>query len=137
MDQFITKYYETIEFPKISDILKNSFSMLIPVGGINVTNASYDVNVNKLNRVISKICAVCAKPENNQLKQNPVDQFNENDVDLGAFFNFDDVEGIDIDDENLRYQKVLKFTDCNNFTIPVIILSARAVLLNVVNFKGN
>ncbi|CAB4856986.1 unannotated protein [freshwater metagenome] len=26
---------------------------------------------------------------------------------------------------------------CNNFTIPVIILSARAVLLNVVNCKGN
>lgn len=119
VDKFITSYYETIEFPKISDVLKNSFSMLIPAGGINVTNASYDVNVNKLTRVINKICAVCAPTQNNELKQNAVDQFNEADVDLGSFFNFDDVEGIDIDDENLRYQKVLKFTDCNNFTIPV------------------
>jgi hypothetical protein len=119
IDQFITKYYESIEFPKISDVLKNSFSMLIPAGGINVTNSSYDVNMNKLTRVINKICAVCGSPQNNGLKQNPVDQFNEGDIDMGAFFNFDDVEGIDIDDENLRYQKVLKFTDCNNFTIPV------------------
>lgn len=119
IDQFITKYYETIEFPKISDVLKNSFSMLIPAGGINVTNGSYDVNLNKLTRVINKICAVCGSPQNTSLKQNAVDQFNENDVDFGSFFNFDDVEGIDIDDENLRYQKVLRFTDCNNFTIPV------------------
>ena len=119
IDQFITKYYESIEFPKISDVLKNSFSMLIPAGGINVTNSSYDVNMNKLTRVIDKICAVCAKSENTGLKQNAVDQFNEGDIDFGAFFNFDDVEGIDIDDENLRYQKVLRFTDCNNFTIPV------------------
>ena len=119
IDQFITKYYETIEFPKISDVLKNSFSMLIPAGGINVTNGSYDVNLNKLTRVIDKICAVCGSPQNTSLKQNAVDQFNENDVDFGSFFNFDDVEGIDIDDENLRYQKVLRFTDCNNFTIPV------------------
>ena len=104
IDQFITKYYESIEFPKISDVLKNS---------------SYDVNMNKLTRVIDKICAVCAKSENSGLKQNAVDQFNEGDIDFGAFFNFDDVEGIDIDDENLRYQKVLRFTDCNNFTIPV------------------
>lgn len=119
VDQFITKYYETIEFPKISDILKNSFSMLIPTGGVNSTNGSYDLNLNKLTRVINKVCAVCAPPSNNTLKQNPTDQFNEADVDFGAFFNFDDVEGIDIDDENLRYQKVLRFTDCNNFTIPV------------------
>jgi len=119
IDQFLTKYYETIEFPKISDILKNSFSMLMPVGGINVTNASYDVKTNELNRIINKICAACAKLENPELKQNPVDQFDENDIDLGSFFNFEDVEGIDIDDENLRYQKVLRFVDCNNFQIPV------------------
>jgi archaellum component FlaC len=86
IDQFITKYYETIEFPKISDVLKNSFSMLIPAGGINVTNGSYDVNLNKLTRVINKICAVCGSPQNTSLKQNAVDQFNENDVDFGSFF---------------------------------------------------
>lgn len=121
VDQFITKYYETIEFPKISDILKNSVAMMMPIGGVNSTNATYDINLNKLNRVISKICAACANDQNNDLKQNAIDQFKEATptTDLGKFIDFDDVEGIDLDDENLRYQKVLRFRDCNNFQIPV------------------
>jgi hypothetical protein len=119
VDAFITKYYETIEFPKISDILKNSMSMLAPVGGINSTNSNYDINLNKLMRIINKICAVCPPPSNDDLKQNPIDQFNEGEIDLGAFFDFDDVEGIDLDDENARYEKVLRFVDCNNYSIPV------------------
>jgi hypothetical protein len=93
--------------------------LVIPVGGINSSNANYDINLNKLMRVINKICAACAPPINDSLKQDPIDQFNENDVDLGLFFDFDDVEGIDLDDENLRYEKVLRFVDCNNYNLPV------------------
>jgi hypothetical protein len=119
VDSFITKYYESIEFPKISDILKNTLSLVVPVGGINSENSNYDLNLNKLMRVINKICAACPAPSNETLKQNPVDQFNEGDVEIGAFFDFDDVEGIDIDDENLRYNKVLRFVDCNNYNLPV------------------
>lgn len=119
VDSFITKYYESIEFPKISDILKNTLSLVVPVGGINSQNSNYDVNLNKLMRVINKICAACPAPSNDTLKQTPIDQFNEGDVEIGAFFDFDDVEGIDIDDENLRYNKVLRFVDCNNYNLPV------------------
>lgn len=119
IDQFVSKYYETIEFPDISDILKNSMSMLVPTGGINSTNSNYDINLNKLMRVINKICAVCPPPSNDELKQNPADQFNEGELDLSAFFDFDDVEGIDLDDENSRYEKVLRFVDCNNYSLPV------------------
>jgi len=119
IDQFVTKYYETIEFPDISDILKNSMSLLIPTGGVNTSNSNYDINLNKLMRVINKICAVCAPPSNDELKQNAVDQFNEGEIDLSDFFDFDDVEGIDLDDENSRYQKVLRFVDCNNYNLPV------------------
>jgi hypothetical protein len=119
IDEFVSKYYETIEFPDISDILKNSMSMLVPAGGINSTNSNYDINLNKLMRVINKICAVCPPPSNDDLKQNPADQFNEGELDLSAFFDFDDVEGIDLDDENSRYEKVLRFVDCNNYSLPV------------------
>jgi hypothetical protein len=119
VDSFITKYYESIEFPKISDILKNTLSLVVPVGGVNTENSNYDLNLNKLMRVINKICAACPAPSNETLKQNAVDQFNEGDVEIGAFFDFDDVEGIDIDDENLRYNKVLRFVDCNNYNLPV------------------
>jgi hypothetical protein len=94
-------------------------SMLVPAGGINSTNSNYDINLNKLMRVINKICAVCPPPSNDDLKQNPSDQFNEGELDLSAFFDFDDVEGIDLDDENSRYEKVLRFVDCNNYSLPV------------------
>ena len=53
------------------------------------------------------------------LKQNAVDQFSDKDFDLDILFDFDNVEGIDIDQETLRYQKVMQFQDCNNFKIPV------------------
>ena len=119
VDEFITKYYETIEFPKISDILKNTFSLVVPIGGVNSSNANYDINTNKLMRVINKVCAVCPAPSNDSLKQNPIDQVNEGDIDLAEFFDFDDVEGIDIDGENLRYEKVMRFVDCNNYNLPV------------------
>jgi hypothetical protein len=119
VDSFISKYYESIEFPKISDILKNTLSLVVPVGGVNSENSNYDLNLNKLMRVINKICAACPAPSNDTLKQNPIDQFNEGDIEIGDFFDFDDVEGIDIDDENLRYNKVLRFVDCNNYNLPV------------------
>lgn len=119
VDSFITKYYESIEFPKISDILKNTFSLVVPIGGVNSSNANYDINTNKLMRVINKVCAVCPAPTNDTLKQNPIDQVNEADIDFAEFFDFDDVEGIDLDDENLRYDKVMRFVDCNNYNLPV------------------
>lgn len=119
IDMFVTKYYETIEFPDISDILKNSMNLLAPTGGINTSNSSFDINLNKLMRVINKICAVCPPPSNDELKQNPADQFNEGEIDFGEFFDFDDVEGIDLDNENARYDKVLRFVDCNNYSLPI------------------
>jgi hypothetical protein len=56
---------------------------------------------------------------NNLSNQTAVDLFDENDQDMELYFDFDDVEGIDLDDEDNRYRKVLKFTDCNNFEAPV------------------
>jgi hypothetical protein len=122
VDGFLKKYYESIEFPKISDILKNSLASIAPVGGINSTNSSMDVKTNELNRIINSICSLCQNPQNNNgssLKQNAINQFSDNEVDLGLIFDFDSVEGIDIDQETLRYQKVMQFQDCNNFKVPV------------------
>jgi hypothetical protein len=45
--------------------------------------------------------------------------FNETDEDVESYFDFDDVEGIDLDDEDSKFRRVLKFTDCDNFETPV------------------
>ena len=117
VDQFIQKYFEGIEFPKLSDVFKNTLAMMMPIGGLNSTNGSYDVNTNILMKFIEKIMGDCGSPQKN-LNQNAVSQINENDIDPEFFFDFDALEGIDLDDE-LRYRKVMRFKDCNNYEMPV------------------
>lgn len=125
IDQFITKYYESIEFPSLTDVLKNTFAMIIPIGdpsGVitpgGKSNPELDQALSRLIKMLDKIMAYCDN-DTSTLKQNPVNQFSEREQDIFTFFDFDDVEGIDLDDENRRYNKVLKFVDCNNFEIPM------------------
>jgi hypothetical protein len=122
VDQFITRYYESIEFPRLTDVVKNTFAMMAPIGDISISqsnksNPGFDSAIGKLMRSLEKIMGVCDN-NNTELKQNPVDQFSERGGEF-TFFDFDEVEGIDLDDENRRYNKVLRFTDCNNFEIPM------------------
>lgn len=118
VDGFIKSYFESIEMPKIADIMKNTFANIVPVGGINSTNGSYDGNLNILNRVVESIMGDCGTPAPN-LNQNAVNQFNENDIDPLIFFDFDGLEGIYLDDDKFRFDKVMKFSDCNNYMMPV------------------
>jgi hypothetical protein len=39
-------------------------------------------------------------------------------MDIESYFDFNDVEGIDVDDRDTRFRKVLKFVDCGNFEVP-------------------
>jgi hypothetical protein len=123
VDQFITKYYESIEFPRLTDVIKNTFAVMFPIGDIlsvsqnNKSNPAFDSTLGKLIKSIDKIMGFC-DDNNVELKQNPVNQFSERESEF-TFFDFDDIEGIDLDDENRRLNKVLRFTDCNNFEIPM------------------
>lgn len=117
-EDFFNDYYSTIEMPDIQQIVKNA--MLLSLGGGSGDNVSYQKGLDFLNRLLSKLFAICGSPKDGQnLKQNAVDMFNENDEDIESYFDFNNTEGIDLDDENNRFRKVLKFTDCNNFEIPV------------------
>jgi hypothetical protein len=114
VDQFITKYYESIEFPKMKDVVKAAFSMLVPTkDGPN----QYDVKLSKLVKALNACMGYC-DDRKDPLKRTPTD-IPENNIDILDFFNFDAVEGIDLDDENRRLNKVLRFVDCNNYDLPV------------------
>jgi len=118
VEDFFNDYYSTIELPDIQEITKNA--MFLTLFGGNGDNPAFQKGVNYLNRLISKLFSICGSPKQGQsLKQNAVDMFNENDEDIEFYFNFDDIEGIDIDDENNRFRKVLKFRSCNDFEVPV------------------
>lgn len=113
VDEFLTTYYTNIEFLDISGVTKTA--VLMTLQGDGTEPPLFDKGFNDLNRLLSKLCALCNNPTSNGTNQNPTTQFNENDEDVEFYFDFDDVEGIDLDDENARYKKVLRFKDCNNF----------------------
>jgi hypothetical protein len=113
VDEFLTTYYTNIEFLDISGVTKTA--VLMTLQGDGTEPPLFDKGFNDLNRLLSKLCALCNNPTSNGTNQNPTTQFNENDEDIEFYFDFDDVEGIDLDDENARYKKVLRFKDCNNF----------------------
>ena len=119
VEDFLNDYYSSIELPDISGITK--MAMLMTIQGDSSETPLFTGAFNDLNRLITKLCSVCGNPKktNTLSNQNAIDLFNENDEDLELYFNFDDVEGIDLDDENARYRKVLRFQDCNNFEVPV------------------
>lgn len=115
---FFNDYYSTIELPDITGITKNA--MLLTLQGGDGDNPLFQGSLNSLNRLLSKLFSICGSPQKQQeLKQNTTDQFNENDEDIDSYFDFTNMEGIDVDDEDAKLRKVLKFQDCNNFEISV------------------
>lgn len=115
VETFMNQYYSSIEHIDISGVTKTA--MLMTLQGDPNDPPLFDKGLNDLNRLLSKICPSCGNPSTGLNQNSP--QFNENDEDAEFYFDFDDVEGIDLDDEDNRYKKVLKFKDCNNFKIPV------------------
>ena len=117
VENFLNDYYSNIEQIDFTGVTKTA--MLMTLKGDGSEPPLFDKGFNDLNRLLNKLCALCNNPpKDSTLLQNALDQFNENDEDLDYYFDFDDVEGIDLDDESARYKKVLRFTDCNNFESP-------------------
>lgn len=109
---FILEYYTNIEFLDISGVTKTA--MLMTLNGNAYDTPLFDLGLNFLDRLLNKLCSICGKSNNNST-QTPNSEFNENDVDVESYFDFDDPEGIDTDKENQRLKKTLNFKDCNNY----------------------
>jgi hypothetical protein len=119
VENFLTDYYSAIEYPDITNVVKQA--MMMTVQGMDDAPQSFTVGMNNLNRICQKLFAICGKPQKNAspLNENAVDSTNNEEDDVETYFNFEDVEGIDIDDENARLRRVLRYADCGNFESPV------------------
>jgi len=113
---FFNDYYSNIENIDMSGVTKMAVLMTINADGSEPP--LFNIGLDNLTRLLKKICANCGAPDTG-LKQNATTQFNENDQDSEFYFDFDDVEGIDLDDESNRRNRVLKFRDCNDFTTQI------------------
>jgi len=118
ISDFLNDYYNSIEYPNVEEVIKNA--MLMTLQGDESTPSSFKDGQVYLNRLTTKLFSICGKPKSNQpLLNNATDELGEDETDLQDYFNFDDIEGIDIDDEDAMRRRVLKFRDCNNFEIPI------------------
>jgi hypothetical protein len=118
-ETFLTDYFASVEFPNFEEIIKNA--MLFTIQGDGSDNPQFNKSLNDLDRLLKKLFAICGSDvDKTKLKnQNPLDLFNENEETVEYYFDFNDVEGIDLDLEEARYKKVMRFTDCNNFEAPI------------------
>lgn len=118
INTFFDDYYSSITFPDIEHIVKTS--MLLSIQGDGSESTLFNKSLDKVERLLQKLMSVCGNPtKRNELQNlNPIDLFDETDEDIEYYFNFDDVEGIDLDAEDARRKGVLKFRDCNNFEVP-------------------
>lgn len=117
---FIDDYYNSIEFPDIEHVLKSTMHMVLGGDAVSVEPKTFQIGMKKGNRLLKKIFSLCNKEISDQpLLQNTFTELDEDEYDIINYFNFDDIEGIDLDDEDAKYRGVLKFRDCNNFEIPL------------------
>jgi hypothetical protein len=118
VEEFFNDYYSSIELPDIKGIIK--MSMLLTLQGGDGESFQFKGSLNKLDRLLKKLFAICGTPtDRNKLEnQNPSDLFDENDEDVEFYFDFENLEGVDLEDEDNRFKRVLKFTDCGNFEVP-------------------
>lgn len=121
VQSFIQDYYSSIEFSSIDDVLKNNLMLTLQGGSSCSDSFKFVSGLDRMLKVITDLFTICGSPtKKDELKnQTAVDLFSETDEDIEFYFNFDDVEGIDLDDEDLRYRRVLRFKDCYNFEIEV------------------
>lgn len=118
INTFFDDYYSSITIPDIEHVVKTS--MLLSIQGDGSETSLFNTSLDKVERLLQKLMSVCGNPtKRNELQNlNPIDLFDETDEDIEYYFNFDDVEGIDLDAEEARHKGVLKFRDCNNFEVP-------------------
>jgi hypothetical protein len=123
---FFNDYYSSIEYPKLDDVMKKA--LLLTLQSDSSANQAFNVSLNELDRLLTQLFSICDmgatlgddKGDSTKLgNQTPSSIFNENDQNVESYFGFNDVEGIDLDNEDARIRRVLRFTDCNNFEIPV------------------
>jgi len=121
VQNFISDYYSSIEFPELNDIAKTA--MLLTMQGSQKCGKTkkYEASINNIDRLLKKLLSICGSDNNKDdlKKQNAVDMFDQSEENIEFYFDFDDVEGIDLDDEDLRYRRVLRFKDCYNFEMEV------------------
>jgi len=137
VNQFVDDYYSNMEWPDINDIIKKSMLLTLKAASVKADSTGIsagtslsgmddplsftpklDEALNNLERMLNKLFAFCNSRNKSLSGQTSIDLLSETEEDDEFYFDFDDVEGIDLEEEDARKRKVLRFKDCNNFEVP-------------------
>ncbi len=137
VNEFIDDYYSNMEWPDINDIIKKSMLLTLKAANVKADSTGIsagtslsgmddplsftpklDEALNNLERMLNKLFAFCNSGNKSLSGQTSIDLLSETEEDDEFYFDFDDVEGIDLEEEDARKRKVLRFKDCNNFEVP-------------------
>lgn len=137
VNQFLDDYYSNMEWPDINNIIKNAMLLTIKAANVSANKKGISIGtslsgmedglswspeldeaINFLERMLNKLFAFCNNRGRTLSGQTATELLNENYEDDEFYFDFDDVEGIDLEEEDARKRKVLKFKNCNNFEVP-------------------
>jgi len=137
VNEFIDDYYSNMEFPDINDVIKKSMLLTLKAASVKSDGSGIsagtsfsgmddplsftpklDEAINNLERMLNKIFGFCNNRNKSLSGQTTIDLLSETEEDDEFYFDFDDVEGIDLEDEDARKRKVLRFKDCNNYEVP-------------------
>lgn len=137
VNQFIDDYYSNMEWPDINDIIKKSMLLTVKSANVKADTSGISVGtslsgmddplsftpkldeaINNLERMLNKLFSFCNNRSKGLSGQTSIDLLSETEEDDEFYFDFDDVEGIDLEEEDARKRKVLRFKDCNNFEVP-------------------
>jgi hypothetical protein len=137
VEDFFNDYYSNMEMPDLNEIVKKAMLLTLKAASVSADKTgvkvggsatgmensldftpSLDEAINNLERMLNKLFAFCNNQSSQLSGETPTNLFHENEEPDEFYFDFDDVEGIDIDSEDARRRKVLKFVDCNNYEVP-------------------
>jgi hypothetical protein len=114
-DDFLLDYYSKIEFFNIKNIINTCMGMTLMLD--NKESVSFNVSLNLFNRIIKRITKRCGNSNDRDMLKNQTTLalFDENDE--IETFDFDGIDDVNLNDEGLILNGVLKFTDCDNFEV--------------------
>lgn len=115
VDEFLIDYYSNIEFFNLNDIIKTCIGMTLMFD--NKESITFNTSLNLFNRIIKRVLRNCGNKNDRELIKNQTTLLLIDENDYDETFDFEKISDINLNDEHLINNGVIKFTDCDNIEV--------------------
>lgn len=114
---FLNDYYSSIEMINFEHVVKTAVSLTTQ--GDGTETKLFNMSLNNVERLLDRLFSLCPGGGNGLFESNPSSLYDETEDSFENYFDFDRVDDVNMENEDARLRRVLKFKDCDNFEIPV------------------